>query len=179
MTQWDDDKQSVTLDWGRRGRAGTAPREEEPVAPIVAEVTVSRPPGEVFPYATDPSRFGEWQSGVVSGHIEGDGPTRVGSRCVMTRRVGGMVRTSVSEVTQVKPPLAWAVHGIDGPVRADVSVTVDAVNGGAGSHVTIRVDFRGHGAGVILLPLVLRQARKEVPRSCRNLKRRLETAANL
>jgi uncharacterized protein YndB with AHSA1/START domain len=88
------------------------------VAPIMAEVNVSRPPREVFAYATDPSRFAEWQSGVVSGHIEGDGPTRVGSRCVMTRRVGG----------------------------------------------------------AILLPLVIRQARKEVPRSCKNLKRRLETS---
>ena len=66
------------------------------MAPIVAEVSVSRPPSEVFAYATDPSRFCEWQSGVVSGSIEGDGPTRVGSRCVMTRRVGGAVRTSVS-----------------------------------------------------------------------------------
>jgi hypothetical protein len=94
----------------------------------------------------------------------------------MTRRVGGAVRTSVSEVTQVNPPLAWAVRGIDGPIRADVSVTVDSVSGGAGSHVTIRLDFRGHGAGAILLPLVIRQARKEVPRSCQNLKRRLETS---
>ena len=146
------------------------------MALIESGVDIARPPEDVFSYVTDPSRFGEWQSGVVSGHIEGDGPTQVGSRCVMTRRVGGMVRTSVSEVTQVNPPLAWAVHGLDGPVRADVSVTVDSVNGGAGSHVTIRLDFRGHGAGAFLLPLVIRQARKEVPRSCRNLKRRLENS---
>ena len=96
----------------------------------------------------------------------------------MTRRVGGTVRTSVSEVTQVNPPLAWAVRGLDGPVRADVIVAVDSVNGGAGSHVTIRLDLRGHGPGAILLPLVIRQARKEVPRSCQNLKRRLESGGN-
>jgi uncharacterized protein YndB with AHSA1/START domain len=149
------------------------------VAPIVAEVNVARPPGEVFAYATDPALFGEWQSGIVSGHIEGDGPAQVGSKCVMTRRVGGAVRTSVSEVTQFSPPRVWAVHGLDGPVRADVSVTVDPVNDGAGSHVTIRLDFRGHGAGAILLPLVMWQARKEVPRSCQNLRRRLETSATL
>jgi uncharacterized protein YndB with AHSA1/START domain len=148
------------------------------VAPIVAEVNVARPPGEVFAYATDPSRFGEWQSGVVSGHIEGDGPARVGSKCVMTRRIGGAVRTSVSEVTQANPPLAWAVRGLDGPVRADVSLTVDAIDGGGASHVTIRLDFRGHGVGAILLPLVIRQARTEVPLSCRNLKRRLEAGGS-
>jgi uncharacterized protein YndB with AHSA1/START domain len=148
------------------------------MAPIVAQVNVDRPPAEVFAYATDPSRFGEWQSGVVSGHIEGDGPTRVGSKCVMTRRVGGSVRTSVSEVTEVSPPRSWAVHGLDGPVRADVSVTVDPVSDGLGSHVTIRLDFRGYGAGAMLMPLVMRQARKEVPRSCENLRRRLETDPN-
>ena len=147
------------------------------MAPIVAEVNVSRPPREVFAYATDPSRFSEWQSGVVSGHIEGDGPARVGSKCVMTRRVGGAMRTSVSEVTQVNPPLAWAVRGLDGPVRADVSLTVDAIDGGGASHVTIWLDFHGHGAGAILLPLIIREARREMPRSCRNLKRRLETGS--
>jgi hypothetical protein len=132
----------------------------------------------VFAYATDPSRFGEWQSGVASGHIEGDGPTQVGSKCIMTRRVGGTMRTSVSEVTDVSPPRSWAVRGLDGPVRADVSVTVDPVDDGAGSRVTIRLDFHGYGAGAMLVPLVLRQARKEVPRSCENLRRRLENDPN-
>jgi hypothetical protein len=56
------------------------------------------------------------------------------------------------------------------PIMAEVNVSRPP----AGSHVTIWLDFRGHGAGAILLPLVIRQARKEVPRSCQNLKRRLE-----
>ena len=47
---------------------------------VAADVAISRPPAEVFSYVTDPARFGEWQSGVVSGHIEGDQPPRVGSR---------------------------------------------------------------------------------------------------
>jgi uncharacterized protein YndB with AHSA1/START domain len=42
----------------------------------VSEVDVARPPGEVFSYVTDPARFGEWQSGVVSAHLEG--PPAVG-----------------------------------------------------------------------------------------------------
>lgn len=144
------------------------------MAIIVAEVDIARPPGEVFAYVTDPSRFGEWQSGVVSGHIEGDGPPQVGSRCVMTRRIGGSERTSASEITQIAAPRAWAIHGVDGPVRADVTVTVDPISGGQGSHVTIGLDFHGHGAGVMLMPMVVRQARKEAPQSCQKLKTRLE-----
>ena len=141
---------------------------------VVSGVAISRPPAEVFSYVTDPSRFGEWQSGVVSGHIEGDQPPGVGSRCVMKRRIGGSERTSVSEITEMAPPRTWAIHGIDGPVRADVTVTVDPVDDGQGSHVTLRLDFHGHGIGRMLMPMVMREAREEVPRSCQKLKTRLE-----
>lgn len=143
---------------------------------VVSDVVIARPPAEVFPYVTDPSRFGEWQSGVVAGHVEGDGPPGVGSRCVTTRRIGGANRTTTAEITQLSPPRAWAVHGIDGPIRADVNVTVDPVSGGAASHVTIKVDFHGHGIGKMLVPMVVRQARAENPRSCQNLKTRLESS---
>jgi uncharacterized protein YndB with AHSA1/START domain len=145
---------------------------------IMSEVEIARPPREVFGYVTDPSRFGEWQAGVVSGHIEGDGPPGVGSRCVIPRRIGGAERTVISEITQIDPPRAWAIRGVDGPIRADVNVTIDPVSNGQGSHVTIRLDFHGHGIGKVLLPMVVRQARREVPQSCQNLKTRLEAAEN-
>ena len=145
------------------------------MAPIVSEVDVARPPDEVFRYVTDPSRFGEWQSGVIDGHLEPDGPAAVGSRCIMTRRIGGSDRTSASEITQVSPPRTWAVKGIDGPIRADVTVTVEPRRDGEQAHVTISVDFHGHGIGKMLLPVVVREARQEVPQSCQNLKKRLES----
>jgi uncharacterized protein YndB with AHSA1/START domain len=147
------------------------------MAPIVSEVDVARPPEEVFRYATDPARFGEWQSGVVSAHIEGDGAQAVGSRCVMTRRIGGSDRTSTSEITELSPPRTWTVCGIDGPVRADVTVIVDPRQDGTKAHVTIEVDFRGSGMGKLILPMVLREARKEVPQSCQQLKSRLESGS--
>jgi uncharacterized protein YndB with AHSA1/START domain len=143
------------------------------VAPIVAEVDVARPPDEVFRYVTDPSRFGEWQSGVVSAHIEGDGQA-VGSRCIMTRRIGGKDRTSTSEITQLSPPRTWAIQGIDGPIRADVTVTVDARQDGSRSHVVIQLDFRGYGIGKLIVPVVIAEARKEALESSQKLKSRLE-----
>jgi uncharacterized protein YndB with AHSA1/START domain len=146
------------------------------VALIVSDVDIARPPDEVFAYATDPSRFGEWQAGVVSGHIEPDGPPAVGSTCIMTRRIGGSDRTSTSEITEISPPSAWAIHGVDGPIRADVSVTVEPRGDGEQSHVTLQLDFLGHGMGKMILPAVIRQARKEVPQSCQKLKQRLESS---
>jgi uncharacterized protein YndB with AHSA1/START domain len=141
---------------------------------IESDVTIARPPAEVFSYVTDPSRFGDWQSGVVSAHLEGDEPAHVGSRCTMTRRVRGSERSFTSEITKLDPPATWAMHGIDGPVRADVTVTVEPVSEGRESHVTIQVDFHGHGIGKVLLPGVVREARQEGPQNCQNLKRQLE-----
>ena len=126
------------------------------MAPIMSEVDVARPPDEVFRYVTDPSRFGEWQSGVVSAHLEGDGPPAVGSLCIMTRRVGGSDRTSTSEITELSPPRRWAVRGIDGPIRANVTVTVDPRQAGEAAHVAIEVDFQGYGMGKLIMPVVVR-----------------------
>ena len=146
------------------------------MAPIMTEVDITRPPAEVFSYVTDPSRFGEWQDGVVSGHTEGDGSPVVGTRLSMTRRMAGTERVFTSEITQIDPPGSWAIRGIDGPIRAAVGVTVEPREDGAQSHVTISLDFSGHGAGKLLVPMVVRQARKEVPENSRKLKQRLESA---
>jgi hypothetical protein len=51
---------------------------------------------------------------------------------------------------------------------------VGALNSGLDSHVTIRLDLFGRGIGKMILPMVIRQARKEVRESCENLKNRLE-----
>jgi len=139
---------------------------------IVSSVEIDRPPEEVFAYVTDPSRFGEWQRGVVSGSLEGT--PGVGQKCIMTRKIGGADRTSTSEMTDYDPPRHWAIHGIDGPVRADVNVWVDAVDPGQRSRVTIALEFHGHGLGKLLGLVVTNQARKEVPASCQKLKTLLE-----
>lgn len=145
------------------------------MSPIVSTVEIARPPQDVFAYVTDPSRFGEWQEGVVSGDLEGDGPPALGSRCTTTRLIGGRERTSTAEITALDPPRGWSVRGIDGPVRADVDVSIEPLDDRSGSRVTITLEFRGHGLGLVIVPLLVRrQAAQEVPRSCATLKRRLE-----
>jgi hypothetical protein len=73
----------------RDNPAGVTRSQEEDVAPIVFTIEAARSPGEVFAYLTDPSRFGEWQEGVVSGRMEQDRPpTTVDSRFTTTR-IGG------------------------------------------------------------------------------------------
>ncbi|MGW4340311.1 SRPBCC family protein [Rhodococcus koreensis] len=147
------------------------------MAPITTSIDVDRPPVQVFAYVTDPTRFVEWQKGVVSGHMDGNGTPRVGEKCLTTRRIGFAERPVTSELTHIDPPSAWGVHGVDGPIRAVVNVTVDPLDSGSRSRVTIAVDFEGHGIGKVLVPLAVRpQARKEMPNNLATLKRRLESA---
>jgi carbon monoxide dehydrogenase subunit G len=148
------------------------------MAPIEVSIDVARPQDEAFAYVTDPSRFAEWQAGVVGGHMDGDA-TSVGSKCMTTRRIGGAEREVTSQVTKSDPPRAWGVRGIDGQIRAIVNVTVESLNASPRSRVTIALDFEGRGIGKLLVPLVVhRQARREMPAHIQRLKERLAAPAH-
>ena len=137
-------------------------------------IDIDRPAQQVYAYVTDPTQFHEWQEGVVSGGLKEPGPAAVGSHCQMVRRIGGADRPSTSVVTKVDPPTSWAVHGIDGPIRARVDVSVRPLDESR-ARVVIDVDFEGHGIGKVLVPLVVRrQAAREMPANLQRLKDQLE-----
>jgi hypothetical protein len=128
----------------------------------------------VFTYATDPTRFHEWQTGVIDGHMDQPSTPAVVARCLTTRRIGGANRPSTSELAHINPPTTWGVRGVDGPIRAVVDLTVEPLTAQR-SRLTIVVDFVGHGIGKVLVPLVVRrEARKEMPANLATLKQRLE-----
>ncbi len=146
------------------------------MAPIVNSIEISRRPDDVFSYLTDPSHVPDWQESAVS--ARGDTPLTVGSRVVVTRRVGRTERTMTNEVTELDPPKSWSLRGIDGPVRGNVKGTVEPLADGERSRVTLELDFEGHGIGKLLVPLVVRrQAQAEMPRNMQKLKDRLESGA--
>jgi uncharacterized protein YndB with AHSA1/START domain len=145
------------------------------MAPIVSHIEIARPPDEVFAYVTDPSRFAEWQHDVVRVDIQGDGLPGVGSRFVTTRRLGGAERAMTQEITELTPPRRWVARGVDGAVRPSADVTVEPLEGGTRSRVTIALDFEGHGFGKLLpLEAIRRMAAKGGAKSYQNLKERLE-----
>ena len=67
--------------------------------PIVSHLDIACPPAEVFGYATDPSRFAEWQDDVVGVRIQGGRPLGVGSRFTTTRRVARLEFSYTQEIT--------------------------------------------------------------------------------
>ncbi|HUG64882.1 MAG TPA: SRPBCC family protein [Gaiellaceae bacterium] len=148
------------------------------MAPIVASVEISRRPEDVFAYITDPSHLPEWQESVVRVKTDASAPTGGGSRALITRRVGRREMDMTADITDLDPPKSWRVWGVDGPVRGNVKGTIEPLDDGARSRVTLELDIEGHGIGKLLVPLVVRrQAQKELPINVQNLKERLESAA--
>ena len=145
------------------------------MAPIRAAIEIARRPEDVFAYIDDLARHGEWQSQIVSVHVETEPPTRVGSRATETRRVGRREQTSTYEVTEHDPPRSFGFRGVDGPVRPVGRGTVEPLAGGDRSRASLELDFEGHGVGKLLLPMVRRAARKQVPGDQKRLKERLES----
>jgi uncharacterized membrane protein len=147
------------------------------MASIRQSVEIARRPEDVFAYLEDLSRHGEWQEEIVSVQVDTDGPTKVGSRATEERKAGGRVQTVTYEVTEHDPPRSFAFRGINGPIRVIGEVTVEPVGDGSRSRVTVDLDFEGRGAGKLLRPLVMGQARKAVPKNQQRLKERLESGA--
>ncbi|WP_028927565.1 SRPBCC family protein [Pseudonocardia acaciae] len=145
------------------------------MAPTVHTVEIARPPEEVFRFATDPSRFPEWQEDVVRVDVHGADPPGVGSRFTTTRRIGRVEHHTTQEITRLESPTGWAARGVDGPLRPSASISVEPLDGGTRSRVRFELDFEGRGIGKLLAPEMLhRMAAKRAPDSYHNLKQLLE-----
>lgn len=142
---------------------------------IVESIEIARPPEEVFAYLDQLERHGEWQDEIVSSKLETEGPTRVGSRATDTRRMPGGPRDITYEIVEHDPPHKTSFRGLEGPVRAVGTVTVEPVDNGSRSRVMLEFDLEGHGIGKLLAPLARRQARKQIPNNQLKLKERLES----
>ncbi|OKK22484.1 hypothetical protein AMK16_05015 [Streptomyces sp. CB00455] len=142
---------------------------------IRKSIEIDRSPAEVFSYVTDPTHLPEWQDSALSAVPEGALPVHVGSRVLVTRRMGKRRFPTTMEVLDLDPPRSWHMHGVEGAVRPDVRGSIEPLDGGMRSRVTLSLDFEGHGLGKALVPLVVRRfARKEMPRGEEKLKHLLE-----
>jgi uncharacterized protein YndB with AHSA1/START domain len=145
------------------------------MAAIVESIEIDRRPEDVFSYLLDPSHLPEWQESAVGVRRLDDGPVAVGSRVVVTRRVGSRDREMTNELTELSPPNSWTVRGTDTPIRATAKGRIEPLGNGERSRVTIELNFKGRGIGKLLVPLVVRrQASAEMPRNMRKLKENLE-----
>lgn len=66
------------------------------------------------------------------------------------------------------------MRGVGGPLTAIARGTIEPLDNGEGSRLTIALEFEARGIGKSLLPLVRRQARRQLPRNEQRLKELLE-----
>lgn len=146
------------------------------MAAIVESVEISRSPEDDFSYAADPLRFPEWQDGVASAHRDDPSPLAVGSKTVVVRRVGPRRLPTTEEVVELNGPRSWAVRGTSGPVVGIAQGTVESLDGGQRSRLTIILEFEARGIGKLLVPLVVRrQVKRVLSRNEQALKEILES----
>ena len=145
------------------------------MAPTTSSIEIDRPAQEVFDYANDIARQREWQESIVSVTVEDDGPDRVGTRAVETRKVPGGTREFRFEMTEFDPPNRSGFQVTAGPVRPHGTLTFTPLDGDTRTRVDFTIEFDGHGFGILLLPLVKRDARRLVPNDLALLKQRLES----
>ncbi len=146
------------------------------MAPLTASIEIKRSPDDVFAYLADLGRHDEWQSSIQETEVQTEGPTRVGSRVREHRKPPhGPAMWATYEMTEFDPPRKASFRGIDGPVRVQGTVTVEPA--GEGSRVTLTIDATGHGFGKVILPLVRKEMRKQVPLDQQQLKERLESGS--
>jgi uncharacterized protein YndB with AHSA1/START domain len=143
---------------------------------INATIEIGRPPQDVFAYVSDLARHPEWQDKLLAATVETEGTVRVGTRVKQARRVGGGTRSFTLEVTEHDPPNRLGFRGIDGPVRPRGTITLEPLDGGQRTRYSAQLDFEGQGLGLLLAPLVRRDARRQLPESLQRLKQKLEAA---
>jgi uncharacterized protein YndB with AHSA1/START domain len=149
------------------------------MAAVTESIEISRQPNDVFSYATDFSHFPQWQERVVSARQEGDAPLAVGSRAAVTRRVGPRRLLTTEEITELDPPRTWQVRGAGPiPVVAIAKGTIEPLDGGQRSLVTIALEFDGHGIGKLLAVLIRHQSRKQLRKDGKRLKELVEQAGS-
>lgn len=147
------------------------------MAAITETVEIARRPEDVFAYLDDLSRHGEWQTQIESVEVLTEGPTRIGTRAVDTRRVPGGRQKITYEITEHDPPRRAAFRGLDGPIRPRGTITVEPLDGGARSRITLELHLEGHGFGKVIAPLVRLDARRHVPKDQARFKERLESCS--
>jgi uncharacterized protein YndB with AHSA1/START domain len=145
------------------------------MAAIVDSIEISRRPEDIFSYVTDPSHFPEWQESVVSVSPEGHARLTVGSKTTVVRRVGPRKMVTTEEIVELHTPTTWSVRSVGGPLVAIATGTIQPLDGGQRSRVTVAFEFEAHGIGRLLVPLVVRpQVRRQLPRNEQRLKDLLE-----
>ncbi|MFN8121586.1 MAG: SRPBCC family protein [Thermoleophilia bacterium] len=142
---------------------------------VSRSIEIARDADAVFAHLIDFARAHEWQGSLAAVRIEGGDPVRVGTVVHETRRTPAGSQDIRYEVTELTPGRSYTFRGGGGPIRVVARVAVEPL-GDDRCRVSASFDFDAGFAGKLLLPLVRREAERELPEDQARLKALLEAA---
>jgi uncharacterized membrane protein len=141
-------------------------------------IRISRPAGEVFDVLGDIEQTPSWYEAVVSATKTSPGPTGKGSRYRMVRSLpGGLVENEV-EITDYEPGRSVTLTSLSGPTPFRYRYTLEPVDGGDVTELTLFADITADGLRGIpaaLAPFATRAFRQGMGKNLDVLKRIVES----
>lgn len=146
-----------------------------PVA--AASIEISRRPQDVFEYVLDPLYYSQWDDSVVAAQRSETSPLAVGSKTTVLHWMGPFKVRTTEELVALDPPRQFTNRGVSGPLAGIATCTVEPLDGGRASRVTITLDIEARGIGKLLLAVARPRARRAIPGQLKKLKKVLEGGA--
>lgn len=141
------------------------------------DVTITRPPDEVFAHLTDFDHRAAWEAGVLEARQSPSGAVRPNTKVFKTRREFGRRVVTTVAVAEYQPDRRRMTERvIDGLLRG-TTVTWSVGTLGRLAQVRVEVDLRIAGLARLLAPWLIWRTRAELSRSLQGLKDALERPA--
>jgi uncharacterized protein YndB with AHSA1/START domain len=114
---------------------------------IVETIDISRSPQDVFSFVNDSSLFPRWKGDVVSVRRLDPDPVTVGSKATVIRRLGHRELPGDEEIIEMSRPATSTARATRSLVTTIARGTIEPLDGGERSRVTIALTFAGMGSG--------------------------------
>jgi uncharacterized protein YndB with AHSA1/START domain len=141
------------------------------------DVTIHRPPHEVFSAVTDLERLSEWQPAVVEVERLDGGPLAAGSRLKEVREVRGKRLEQVVEIAEFTPGQRFGMRIVEGPLPVHGELTF-ASDGNGGTRLNVHAFGHARGAMRLLGPVLNAGLKREFRGQYGRLKDLVEAQPN-
>ena len=136
-------------------------------------IQIDKPAADIFAYTSNYDNATKWQGGVESVEVDGNG-NQVGGKYTEVRKFLGREMRTILEVTAYEPDVKWAAKTVTGPVPYEVTMTLEAADGG--TKVTTHIDGEPTGFFKMAQGAVQSQLEKSLEGDLQRLKEQVEAA---
>lgn len=139
---------------------------------IKMSIHIERPIEEVFKALSDVRTQPQWDSGMIEGRHEPDGPAQLGTQITEVRKFMGRVMETTSELIEFEANRKTVRKGGSGPMTLTGIVTYTQTD--SGTHVDWTWELELAGLLSLMAPIMARLLKKDAEPVLAKLKQLLE-----